>query len=332
MGSNNKLTIVMYHYVRQLKNSRYPRIKALELEDFKTQIDYFLKYYNIISAYDLLDAIDFKESLPPRALLLTFDDGYIDHFLEVYPVLSDKGLSGCFFPPAQVIEERTVLDVNKVHFVLAAIDDPTELVSFVKEIIEKNTHNCELKNFESYWSRYAVASRYDNANVMFIKNMLQHGFASEMRSAVVDELFCKVVSSDVESFAEELYMNIDHLSHMHSNGMYIGSHGYNHVWMDKITPLEQANEIDFSLKLIRKIGGSTEEWIMCYPFGAYNSLLISLLKDLNCSIGLSTKVGIADLSSNDLLTLPRLDTNDFPTQPYAKPNSWTNSVLKSAVG
>jgi len=33
------LTIVMYHYVRELKHSRYPEIKGLAIDDFKEQIE-----------------------------------------------------------------------------------------------------------------------------------------------------------------------------------------------------------------------------------------------------------------------------------------------------
>ena len=45
----NNLTIVMYHYVRDLKNSRFPGIKGLELDLFKEQIEYLHKHYNINS-------------------------------------------------------------------------------------------------------------------------------------------------------------------------------------------------------------------------------------------------------------------------------------------
>ena len=41
-----KLFIAMYHYTRDLQHSRYSRIKGLDLELFRKQLDYFLnKYY-----------------------------------------------------------------------------------------------------------------------------------------------------------------------------------------------------------------------------------------------------------------------------------------------
>ena len=36
----DNLTIVMYHYVRDLNNSRYPDIKGLDINLFKEQINY----------------------------------------------------------------------------------------------------------------------------------------------------------------------------------------------------------------------------------------------------------------------------------------------------
>ena len=40
MKNSNKLTIVMYHYVREIKNSKFPDIKGLEIENFRRQLNY----------------------------------------------------------------------------------------------------------------------------------------------------------------------------------------------------------------------------------------------------------------------------------------------------
>ena len=39
------INIVMYHYVRPIKGSKHPNIKGLELENFKKQINFFLKNF-----------------------------------------------------------------------------------------------------------------------------------------------------------------------------------------------------------------------------------------------------------------------------------------------
>ena len=41
--NNSKIYIVMYHYIRNLKNSDYPNLKALELKKFIDQTNFFKK-------------------------------------------------------------------------------------------------------------------------------------------------------------------------------------------------------------------------------------------------------------------------------------------------
>lgn len=45
----NKLYVVMYHYTRDLANSRYPKIRGLDVELFKQQLDFFEKNFNVIT-------------------------------------------------------------------------------------------------------------------------------------------------------------------------------------------------------------------------------------------------------------------------------------------
>ena len=51
---------------------------------------------------------------------------------------------------------------------------------------------------------------------------------------------------------------------------------------------------------------------MCYPYGAYNDKTISILRELGAVVGVTTEVRAASIERDNPLTLPRLDTNDFP--------------------
>ena len=117
---------------------------------------------------------------------------------------------------------------------------------------------------------------------------------------------------------------------MTRNGMHFGSHGYNHYWMNNIPPVKQEHEIDMSLEFLKKVGMSTDNWIMCYPYGAYNSSLIEILKKKNCRFALtapSVKQDIAILDEHNAYSLGRLDTNDLPKAANAEVNNWTKKVL-----
>ena len=109
------LFIVTYHYVRPLKKSNYPNLKALDINKFERQIQYLKKYTNIIKIEDI-DIINLNSK--KNYSLLTFDDGYLDHYKYVFPILKKNKVHGAFFIPVKNIIKKEILLVNKIHFIL----------------------------------------------------------------------------------------------------------------------------------------------------------------------------------------------------------------------
>lgn len=323
----NKITIIMYHYVRDLKNSNHPDIKGLDLENFKGQILFLKKYYNFISIFDLLEAKKRKKKLSNNSVLLTFDDGYIDHFVNVFPILAENNISGCFFPPAKCILENNVLDVNKIHYILASVREKKKIIEIIFENLNEYRKEYKLESNDFFWKKSAVANRYDNAEIKFIKNSLQRDLPYEFSKILVDKLFKEFVSKDEVGFSKKLYMNIKQLSELIENGMSIGAHGYEHLHLGSITRKRQEEEINLSIKFLEKIGIIKTERLICYPYGSYNQDTLDIVKKKNFRLGFTTKINISDLNNDDFLTLPRIDTTDLPTNRLSKKNEWTNLVL-----
>ena len=82
-----------------------------------------------------------QSELPKRACLLTFDDGYIDHYKYVFPILHGKNLGALFFLPKHSFLDRKILEVNKIQFVLAAFENPSTLKQKIDEIIRKEDYS-----------------------------------------------------------------------------------------------------------------------------------------------------------------------------------------------
>ncbi|MHC1759643.1 MAG: hypothetical protein AB9917_09050 [Negativicutes bacterium] len=66
----SNVTVIMYHYVRELEYSRYPGIKGLSLQFFIEQIEYLQRNYNIVAMEEVIDAFAGTAELPPKAALL----------------------------------------------------------------------------------------------------------------------------------------------------------------------------------------------------------------------------------------------------------------------
>jgi len=322
------VTIVMYHYVLDLKHSRYPEIKGLDINLFKEQLQYILGHYKVVRVEDIFESLKGNHALPKNSLLLTFDDAYKDHFEFVFPILDALGIQGSFFPPGKAIQEHKVLDVNKIQFILASVENKEFLIQDMYSLLDAHRNEYNLDQNENYYNKLATANRFDTREVVFIKKMLQKTLPEKLRRIIVDDLFSKYVSKDEGSFSRELYMNIDQLKCMFKHGMYIGSHGWDHYWLNTLSRDQQEQEIKLSLKFLEKVGCDLSEWVMCYPYGATNDSLIDLLKSYNCKFALSTEVGLVDTATDGPFTYKRLDTNDLPKDKNAEPNEWTLQVVQ----
>lgn len=318
-----RVTIVMYHFVRDLANSRYPRIKGLSVTEFVNQLEYITNHYAMVRMEDVIAAMDQGLRLPDRPLLLTFDDGYADHYQTVFPLLNLLGVQGSFFPPARAVQENRVLDVNKIHFILAATDEPRELVHAVGTLVDEVRHDHDLHELAWYRERYAKPNRWDTADVIFVKRMLQHALPEKLRVAFIDQLFRQYVTTNEQEFAQELYVSLEQLKSMHESGMHIGSHSYDHVWLNTLDEDEQEEQVRRSMEFLSAIGVDMANWTMCYPYGGYDESLKRVLARNGCRLGLTTEVAVAELNPLRRFELARLDTNDLPKVADAPANEWT---------
>mgnify|MGYP000368424790 CR=1 FL=1 len=318
----NKLTIVMYHYIRDLKNSRYPDLKGLNISLFKEQIDYMRKNYHIITMEELIYSIDNQVNLPDKSALLTFDDGYSDHYAHVFPILDKYKLQGSFFIPSKVITEHTLLDVNKIHFILASVDDKLHLVNNLKDLLKTYKKEYQLEDFDYYYKKLAKASVFDTKNVIFIKRLLQVELVEELRLNIVNTLFKKYIDISESAFSRELYINEEQLKHMLRSGQHIGSHGHNHYWWDSLNRDEMRQELDLSMSFLKKIGVDMNNWTACYPYGSYDTQSIEMLEQRGCKLAVTTKTDIATTNKKTRFIMPRLDTNYLPKNSDIKFNHW----------
>jgi peptidoglycan/xylan/chitin deacetylase (PgdA/CDA1 family) len=95
-----RVPILMYHYVSTPPGDADSlRINlSIEPDAFREQMEYlFFQGFTPVSLYALHNALQTGAELPPKPVILTFDDGYSDHYDVVFPVLREYGFTGTFF-------------------------------------------------------------------------------------------------------------------------------------------------------------------------------------------------------------------------------------------
>jgi hypothetical protein len=76
----------------------------------------------------------------------------------------------------KAVAEHTVLNVNKIHFILASVKNIDYLVSEVFFLLKKYRNEYNLKPPDYYFEKLAKASRYDNRETIFVKRLVLFHF------------------------------------------------------------------------------------------------------------------------------------------------------------
>lgn len=308
-----KLHIVMYHYTRDLKNSRYPGIKGMDAELFRNQLEFFKENFNVITMQQAIEAWnDENASLPDNPMLLTFDDGYIDNYTVAMPILKQFGMQGSFFIPGKPFTENVLLDVNKIHFILAASGNIKELKSDVLSVLATlRAEGHDIASDDELYERYAKPNRFDSAETIFVKRILQTAIDEKLRNQISSMLFKKYVGIEESKFALELYINRDQIRVMRDNGMYIALHGYDHYWLGNLPEVRLHEDIDKALDVMDEFI-DRDNWVLNYPYGNYSDSVIEYIRSKGCKLGMTTEVRVADTIKDNKYTIPRLDCSDYP--------------------
>lgn len=85
-----RVPILMYHYVEYVKDERDSIRKSLNINPyvFENQIKTLQGAgYIFITTSQLAKIIDGKEEFPPKPIILSFDDGYLDFYENVVPII-----------------------------------------------------------------------------------------------------------------------------------------------------------------------------------------------------------------------------------------------------
>jgi len=86
--------VLLYHRIENSKASSM----VVTTKNFKQQMQ-FLKDndYHVISMDQLLDYLELKTSLPPKSVVITFDDGWSSVYKNAYPILKSYGYPATVF-------------------------------------------------------------------------------------------------------------------------------------------------------------------------------------------------------------------------------------------
>ena len=194
----NKAVVLMYHSV---DDKRQPF--SVGLKNFERQMNYLkINNFNVISQKDLFACIVNKK-IPSKTVVITFDDGYRDNYLKVFPIIKNLNFPITIFATSSLVEGESssgaemlkLQDINEMqtsglvefgshshnHVKLSHLTE--DEVNF--EMLESKTELKKIVNSEVISVAYPFG-RYNDMVKRVAKKYYSYGFSVEKGIISVD--------------------------------------------------------------------------------------------------------------------------------------------------
>jgi peptidoglycan/xylan/chitin deacetylase (PgdA/CDA1 family) len=120
-GDGRSLRVLMYHKVNDVPGNRMSMPTGL-FDEQMAQLGQL--GYTVVDLDAVIDHYTTGASLPERAVLITFDDGYRDNLLNAAPVLQRHGYPAVQFVPIAYVGDRQPLP-HEEHLAAHGVHNPT---------------------------------------------------------------------------------------------------------------------------------------------------------------------------------------------------------------
>ena len=280
-GERGRLSILIFHRVPAVVDPLFPEVP--EAGFFERQLYWLRDWFNALPLREGVERLR-SRSLPPRALAITFDDGYGDNESVALPILKRLGLPATFFVSTGFLDGGRMWNDKVIESIRACEKPQIDL-----------TH-CQL----GIHDLQTIPRR--RAAIDTILKTIKH-LPSAQRSDRVAAISEAAGTDPVDA----LMMTSEQVRRLHRAGMEIGAHTVNHPILAVLNRDEARREIAESKEHLEGLLGDRVR-LFAYPNGVpmsdYVADQVQLVRQCGFSAAVSTAWGVASAGS-DFFQLPR---------------------------
>jgi len=245
--SNKQLLVPLYHAISDEPPAHLKNLYRLRsISQFKKDLAFILKFFEPISAEDLVYSIKNSKPLTKNSILFTFDDGLIKVKDFIAPLLKEKGIPAIFFVNSAFVNNKDLFYRYKASLIVERLkNEDTRELTRVAEILNINS---------------PLFKPVKDA-------VLQVNY---LHKDVLDKI-AGLLSIDFDDFLKKKspYLSTDELKTLMKQGFYIGAHGADHPEFFNISLQEQYRQVKESIIWVQE-NLNPDFNLFAFPFTDFN--------------------------------------------------------------
>ena len=291
-----KTKILAYHSINTQSNSI--QSMAQDVKNFEHQMRYLKDNFRVISLTDLCRLLKNGKGLPKNSVVITFDDGYRDNYLNAYPILKKYKIPTTLFLTTHPVETQEPLFFDALCY---------GIFTTLQKIVDLQDLGL---------SKYLLDKK-----ILQLKAIKEINDFSKQMTFQEKSRFLHIISDRLKVDFEELkamrlYLSWDEVMEMSRDGIEIGAHTKTHPQLASMPDEELRSEILDSRDIIEK-RISKKVFSFAYPFGSaidFNYRTKEVVKNAGFECACSL---IRGKGSVDLFALNRIVVDDNMTSTFS---------------
>lgn len=277
----NLLRVLTYHRVDDpaARPDLDPHLISATPEDFARQMEHLAEHYQVVTIDHVLQALRGTSPLPPRSVLVTFDDAYCDFAEHAWPTLKRLGLPAVMFVPTAF---------------------PGQPRRFWWDTVYEALHKCQT---DGELSELGIDVHAHETRTQTYRRV-----AGDLKMLPHHEVLARVAELSQKcglSAPVSPVMAWDELKQLADQGLTLGAHTHTHPLLNRVSVDSAVEEAVVSLRELRlRVPGAPA--ILAYPGGAFSDEVVRQLRD-EFDLAFTTCRGINDLGHADSLRLRRIN-------------------------
>jgi peptidoglycan/xylan/chitin deacetylase (PgdA/CDA1 family) len=313
-----KAAILMYHQVCERKTD--PWELAVHPDHFGEQLNYLKKNFTVVSMEVLAKKLA-DNSVQPRTIGITFDDGFRDNYTNAAPLLDWHDLPATFYVATTGLQDQKIYWWDELQDIVFHTETlpPVFAMEINNESVRyefKRDHvlHQKLMNQIRAWNYNLPIPNERIALYMLLWQRIRP-LAYTLQNKVLSEIKGWAGKRRDDS-AQGTTMSVHEMQMLSQNPLFsIGAHSVHHAMLAEQNDRDQAFEVQECKRQLENWLGKPVDGF-AYPYGNYNNVTQTIIKEAGFKYAVSTESKLVT-PQDDQYALPRVQVKNWCVYEFA---------------